>query len=105
MLLTNITLPGRIKRKFHYLGIFGCSGNISNLRTKEFMDCSGVAHRPERRIPETGHRMVKNLDSSRALVGSLFSEATVRVSQCQPFLGFGSVDTRLKFQEGKSLSG
>lgn len=89
------------------MGIWGCSKNIANLRErerekKEFVGCSGIAHRLERRIPERGQRIVRNLDSSRALVGSLFSEAMVRVSKCP---SFGSIDTRLKFQGGQSLSG
>lgn len=53
------------------------------------MDCSGIAHKLERRIPETGHSMVRNLDSSRAGVGSLLSEAMVQVSGCQPYLALG----------------
>ena len=66
------------------------------------MDCSELVHRRERRIQEASHRMARNLDSSRALVGSLFSEAVVRVSDCQPFLAFWAIDTRVQFQGGKS---
>lgn len=69
------------------------------------MDCSGIAHRLERRIPEPGHRTVRNPDSSRALVGSLSSEATVTMRERQPFLAFESISIRFKFLEGRACQG